>query len=133
MHNESETSIRTDADIVVARRAGRDIAASLEFSATDQVLIATVISELARNILMYARQGEIVVDRIYDNGRKGLVVVARDHGPGIDDVGKALEIGYSTSGGLGLGLPGVRRLMDEFEISSQQNNGTTVTVRKWHS
>jgi len=133
MHNESETSIRTDADIVIARRAGRDIAASLEFSATDQVLIATVISELARNILMYARQGEIVVDRIYDNGRKGLVVVARAHGPGIDDVGKALEIGYSTSGGLGLGLPGVRRLMDEFEISSRTNDGTTVTVRKWHS
>ena len=133
MHNESETSIRTDADIVIARRAGRDIAASLEFSATDQVLIATVISELARNILMYARQGEIVVDRIYDNGRKGLVVGARVHGPGIDDVGKALEIGYSTSGGLGLGLPGVRRLMDEFEISSRTNDGTTVTVRKWHS
>jgi len=133
MHNESETSIRTDADIVIARRAGRDIAASLEFSATDQVLIATVISELARNILMYARQGEIVVDRIYDNGRKGLVVGAPPHGPGIDDVGKALEIGYSTSGGLGLGLPGVRRLMDEFEISSRTNDGTTVTVRKWHS
>jgi len=133
MHNESETSIRTDADIVIARRAGRDIAASLEFSATDQVLIATVISELARNILMYARQGEIVVDRIYDNGRKGLVVVARDHRPGNDDVGKAREIGYSTSGGLGLGLPGVRRLMDEFEISSRTNDGTTVTVRKWHS
>jgi len=133
MHNESETSIRTDADIVIARRAGRDIAASLEFSATDQVLIATVISELARNILMYARQGEIVVDRIYDNGRKGLGVAARPHGPGIDDVGKALEIGYSTSGGLGLGLPGVRRLMDEFEISSRTNDGTTVTVRKWHS
>jgi serine/threonine-protein kinase RsbT len=98
---------------------------------TDQALIATAISELARNIVLYARSGEVRVDTLTNGGRRGLIVVARDDGPGIPDIERALEPGFSTSGGLGLGLPGVRRLMDELKVESKRGRGTTVTARKW--
>jgi serine/threonine-protein kinase RsbT len=126
-----EVPIGSDSDILIARGRGRTLAAQLGFPSSDLALIATTISELARNILRYAGSGEIAVHPIGDNNKPGIIVIARDKGPGISDVRKALQDGYSTSGGLGLGLPGVRRLMDEFEIVSEPGRGTTVTVKKW--
>jgi serine/threonine-protein kinase RsbT len=124
-------AIRSDADIVSARQQGRSLAAALGFSATDATLIATAISELARNILMYAGQGEVMMHSVEASHRKGMVIRARDSGPGIRCIEDVLRDGYSTSGGLGLGLPGVKRLMDEFAIESALRRGTTVTVKKW--
>lgn len=123
--------VASDRDIVQARQEGRRLATELGFSSTDTVLIITAISELARNIVLYARQGEIVLTPNHHEGREGLTVVARDRGPGIPDLNKAMQDGYSTSNGLGFGLPGVRRLMDEFNIESAPGKGTVVTVRKW--
>lgn len=124
-------AINSDQDIVAARQRGRALAAELGFSATDSTLIATAISELARNIVSYARKGEITVNTIHGSSRQGILVIASDDGPGIPDVLQAMRDGFSTSGSLGLGLPGVRRLMDEFHIASQPGRGTTVTVKKW--
>ena len=123
--------IASDLDIVSARQRGRTLASQLGYSATDATLIATAISELARNIVAYAKRGEIVLGSANDGTKPGIVVVARDEGPGIADVSRAVAGGYSTSGGLGLGLSGVRRLMDEFEISSELGKGTTVTIKRW--
>ena len=123
-------SIRADADIVTARQAARELASRLGFSRTDLTLIATAVSEVARNIVRFAGKGELVIELV-EGSRKGVRVVASDHGPGIDDVDKALTDGYSTYSGLGLGLPGARRLMDEFELVSEVGTGTTVTMTKW--
>jgi len=128
---EKQIPIDLDADIVRARREGRTLAAELGFSAVDATLIATAISELARNILIYAKRGEIVLRQVERSGRFGVVVVARDNGPGISDTRQALQDGFSTSGRLGMGLPGVRRLMDDFEIISGTGNGTEVIASKW--
>jgi serine/threonine-protein kinase RsbT len=128
---EIRVAINSDQDIVAARQSGRALAAELGFSATDSTLIATAISELARNIVSYARKGEITVKTIHGSSRHGILVVASDNGPGIPDVLQAMRDGFSTSGSLGLGLPGVRRLMDEFQIASQPGRGTIVTVKKW--
>jgi serine/threonine-protein kinase RsbT len=128
---ESVVAISSSADIVTARQQGRALAASLGFVGSDLTVIATAISELARNIIEYATKGEIVLSQDDAGGRPGIVIVARDEGPGIPDVSRALSAGYSTGMGLGLGLPGVRRLMDEFEITSNAGRGTTVAVRKW--
>jgi serine/threonine-protein kinase RsbT len=128
-----QTAIAIDAerDIVTARQRGRELAASAGFGGTDQTLIATAISEVARNILVYALHGEIRL-RIEDLcGRSGIVVEAIDAGPGIVDVELALRDGYSTGKSLGLGLPGARRLMDELEIDTRIGKGTTVTLKKW--
>src|SRR5216684_8348863 len=124
-------SIRSDADIVLARQRGRTMAADIGFAATDTTLIATAISELARNIVTYAQTGEVVMRIVEMAHLKGILIVARDNGPGIRSVQDVLRDGYSTSGGLGLGLPGVKRLMDEFAIESELKRGTTVTVKKW--
>lgn len=104
----------------------------LGFPKTDLALIATAISELARNILTYAGEGEIEVAVEEAGGRRGLVITARDQGPGIADIALALQDGYSTSRSLGIGLPGVQRLMDEFEVTSEQGSGTIVRATKWH-
>jgi len=128
---EIRVAITSDQDIVAARQSGRALAAELGFSATDSTLIATAISELARNIVSYARKGEITVKTIHGPSRQGILVIASDDGPGIPDVLQAMRDGFSTSGSLGLGLPGVRRLMDEFQIASQPGRGTIVTVKKW--
>ena len=124
-------SIGSDVDIVLARQQGRAMAGSIGFGATDATLIATAISELARNIVMYAQKGEVMMCGVETAHCKGILIVARDDGPGIRSIQDALRDGYSTSGGLGLGLPGVRRLMDEFTIESELRRGTTVTVKKW--
>jgi serine/threonine-protein kinase RsbT len=128
--NEIRVAIGSDPDIVTARQKGRELAVQLGFTSSDSALIATAISELARNILLYARRGEVLL-RVLEHGeRRGLRVIAHDQGPGIANIELAMRDGYSTSGGLGLGLPGARRLMDEFELVSN-GLGTTVTVTKW--
>jgi serine/threonine-protein kinase RsbT len=124
-------SIRSDVDIVLARQQGRTMASNIGFAATDATLIATAISELARNIVMYAQKGEVMMRSVETARSKGMLIVARDDGPGIRSIQDALRDGYSTSGGLGLGLPGVKRLMDEFAIESEPRRGTTVSVKKW--
>lgn len=129
--NEDRVVISSDPDIVTARQKGRELAKGLGFSSSDSALIATAISELARNILLYARKGEITFYPVNHGERRGICVTARDQGPGIRDIERALRDGYSTSGGLGLGLPGARRLMDELKIISEVGYGTTVTVIKW--
>jgi serine/threonine-protein kinase RsbT len=129
--DEIRLRINSDFDIIVARRKGREMAKLLGFGPTDSTLIATAISELARNIVTYACGGAIVLLPIEHADPEGILVMAFDQGPGIPDVVQALQDGYSTSGSLGLGLPGVKRLMDEFEITSDMRQGTTVTARKW--
>jgi serine/threonine-protein kinase RsbT len=124
-------AIKSDQDIIMARQKGRALATELGFSAVDATLIATAISELARNILAYARKGEITLQGIHGSSRTGISVVSLDRGPGIADIAQAMRDGFSTSGSLGLGLPGVRRLMDDFEITSRLGEGTKVVVRKW--
>ncbi|HTM10259.1 MAG TPA: anti-sigma regulatory factor [Verrucomicrobiae bacterium] len=128
---EITVPVNADIDIVTARQKGRELARDLGFTSTDLALIATAISELARNIILYANSGEILLSVVENGTRRGLKVVARDDGPGIPDIERALEEGFSTSRSLGLGLSGVRRLMDEFDIVSEIGNGTTVTVKKW--
>ena len=130
MEDEIKVPIHTDQDIVTARQKGRSLAAEVNFSKLEATLIATAISELARNIVTYAKKGEIRL-RVINGLRCGIQVIAHDEGPGIADVELALRDGFSTSGSLGMGLPGVRRLVDEFRIVSEQNRGTTVTVSKW--
>lgn len=124
-------AIRSDADIVTARQQGRALALQLGFAHTEATLVATAISELARNIILYARHGEIFLSPLDENGRRGILIRAVDEGPGIPNVSRVIAGGHSTSGGLGLGLCGVRRLMDEFDIVSRIGQGTTVTIKKW--
>lgn len=129
--NDGLVAIASDADIVTARQKGRAVARQLGFSSTDLTLIATAISELARNIVLYACRGEIGLQIVRDGNRLGMQVIATDSGPGIPDVKLAMQGGFSTSGGLGLGLPGVRRLMDDMKIRSEAGKGTTITATKW--
>ena len=131
MGDEILIPISDDHDIVIARQRGRELAARLNFSTSDLTLIATAISEVARNITAYAGAGEIRLELVNASGRRGIVVIASDQGPGIPDIDRAVQDGYSSSQGLGLGLPGSRRLMDEFEIDSRVGAGTTVTMKKW--
>jgi serine/threonine-protein kinase RsbT len=123
--------VSSDADVVAAREKGRELSARLGFSSIDLTLIVTAISEVARNILLYAQEGDIELRLDNDDGQRGIVVVARDEGPGIPDLELAMRDSYSTGNGLGLGLPGARRLMDEFEIQSEISKGTTVVMKKW--
>jgi serine/threonine-protein kinase RsbT len=118
-------------DIVAARKAGHQIALDLGFSLTDVTMIATAISEIARNITSYAGRGAIRVTVADREGRKALVVRAEDDGPGIADIERAMEDGYSTGRGLGLGLPGARRLMDRLIVESARGRGTVVEMWKW--
>lgn len=131
MTGEVRVAIRTDADLVAARAEGRAMAQRLGFSRPDPTLIATAISEIARNIVVHAGHGEIVLTPVEDRDRYGLEVVATDGGPGIRDVESAVQDDYSARGGLGLGLPGARRLMDDFRLESDADTGTTVTMTKW--
>jgi serine/threonine-protein kinase RsbT len=123
--------VTRDADVVQARGKGREAALRVGFSSTDATLIATAISEITRNIVKFADHGEVVISPVTDGARRGVLVEARDSGAGIDDVDKALMDGYSTYHGLGLGLPGARRLMDKLTVDSVPGEGTTVTMEKW--
>jgi serine/threonine-protein kinase RsbT len=123
--------ILTDADIVEARMAARTMATYVGLVGADLVMIATAVSEVARNIIEYAKTGEVVLSVVHRSSGRGIQVVARDQGPGIVDITKAMQDGYSTSRSLGLGLPGAKRLVDEFEIESKVGKGTVVTMRMW--
>ena len=123
--------LQSDRDIIAARHQARALAHDAGFGLADLAIIATAISELGQNVLRYARAGDLEIEIRQDGSRRGVVIVAADEGPGIPDIELALKDGYSTSGRLGLGLPGVRRLMDDFAITSEVGRGTTVTVTKW--
>jgi serine/threonine-protein kinase RsbT len=123
--------ITGEGDIVTARQTARSIATEAGLAGSSLALVATAVSELARNIVEYAGIGTIEVQLMEKNDRRGIRVIARDEGPGIADIELAMQDGYSTGGGLGLGLPGTRRMMDEFEIQSEPGKGTTVTAAKW--
>ena len=132
MEAETRIAIESDADVVTARQRARELAGELELSSTDQTLLATAISEVARNITHYATRGEVLLRVVRDgDGRSGIQVVASDDGPGIADIERALQDGFTTGGGLGLGLPGARRLVDDFDIQSTPTEGTTVTLVMW--
>jgi len=131
MADEARVPVGSEHDILTARQRGRELAERGGFSSTDLTLIATAISEVARNIVEYAGKGEIVLNLLSNGDNQGIVVVASDRGPGIPDISQAMQDGYSTRKSLGLGLPGARRLMDEFEVVSEVGKGTTVTMRKW--
>jgi len=131
---EERIAIESDNDVVTARQRARELAARLELTSTDQTLLATAISEVARNITTYATRGEVLLSIVREAGppaREGIRVVARDRGPGIADLDLAMQDGYTSGGGLGLGLPGARRLVDEFDIETAPSVGTTVTLVKW--
>jgi len=129
----TRVAITKDADVVTARQKGREVAATLGFTATELTLIATAISEIARNIVKFAERGEMLITVDAESGRHGVTIVARDVGPGIKDVQEAMRDGYSTYAGLGLGLPGAKRLMDQFDVVTEVGKGTTVTMTKWRS
>jgi len=131
LEGQVTVGIRHEADIISVRQSARGLASALGFSESDKILIATAISEVARNMVEYASGGQILLRRLEAAGRLGLEVVASDHGPGIPDLKLAMQDGFSTGQSLGLGLPGARRLMDEFQIESQVGVGTKVVMRKW--
>ena len=131
MSDTNLVHVRDEADIVDARQVGREMAENVGIAGTDVTLVTTAISEVARNIISYATAGEIELTIVDESGRHGLRIIARDSGPGIEDVETALADGYSSADGLGLGLPGARRLMDDFEVDSAVGEGTTVTMTKW--
>jgi serine/threonine-protein kinase RsbT len=130
--HESVIQIESDADVVTARQRARAMASELEPTSTDQTLLATAISEVARNITTYAVRGEVLLSVISDGtGRRGIQVIAQDQGPGIENVEQALQDGFTSGGGLGLGLPGARRLVHEFHIETAPGRGTKVTLVMW--
>jgi serine/threonine-protein kinase RsbT len=134
METETQTVINSATDIVTARQRGRSLALELGFNGADVTLIAAAISEVARNIVDHAKKGEIVMSSVNhssNGGKKGIQIIARDEGPGIRDVAQAMQYGYSTRKGLGVGLPGAKWLMDEFDIASEVGRGTTITMKKW--
>jgi serine/threonine-protein kinase RsbT len=124
-------AIERDVDIVTARQKGRELAAAAGFSSTDQTMIALAISEIARNIISYAQRGKVILSPLAEAGRRGILIVACDGGPGIPDIALAMQDGYSTAKSLGVGLPGAKRVMDDFELVSAPGTGTTVTMKKW--
>lgn len=131
MNNETRIPIQRSDDIVTARELARGMARTAGFNGSDLTLIATAISEVTRNIVEHAERGELVLTLVSNGSRRGISIVARDDGPGIPDVQRAMQYGYSSRNGLGVGLPGARWLMDEFDIDSKVGKGTTVTMRKW--
>lgn len=128
---QTRVIVQGDGDVVMARQRARELAAGLGFTSTELTLLATAVSEVARNIVSYAKRGEIILNVVAEAGRQGVLVVAQDDGPGIADIDQAMRDGYSTGMSLGLGLPGARRLMDEFDVQSTVGVGTVVTMTKW--
>ena len=123
--------IRGSGDVVGARQKGRDLALQAGFAGSEVTVIAAAISEIARNIVDYAEQGEMTFQKIEQDGKQGILIVAEDRGPGIPDVAEALQYGFAGRRGIGVGFPGAKWLMDEFEIVSKPGKGTKVTMRKW--
>lgn len=131
MEDKTRVPIHSVTDIVTARQTGRALAVELGFEGSDLTLIATAISEVARNIVEYARSGEIIFAPAHHGKKRGMMIIAQDEGPGIADVNLAMQYGYSTRKGLGVGLPGTKWLMEEFDIESKVGHGTKVTMKKW--
>lgn len=131
MEADIRVPIEREEDVVLARQKGRQLAAETGFSNTDRTIIALAISEIARNIISYARRGEVTMRRVDDGIRVGILIVAHDEGPGIVDIDLAMRDGYSTGKSLGVGLPGTKRIMDEFELTSTVGKGTTVKMTRW--
>lgn len=131
MEKIKEVSINNSEDIILARQIAREMAKELGFGLADQTRITTAVSELSRNIYTFAGTGRVVVKALSESAKKGMEIIAEDRGPGIPDIEMAMQDGYSTNKGLGQGLPGTKRLMDEFEIKSEAGKGATVTIRKW--
>lgn len=131
MERERQVSISSPADIVLARQTGRTLATELGFDGSDLTRIATAISEVARNIVDHAEAGTITLSPITQNSARGILIVARDDGPGIANLPQAMQYGYSSRNGLGVGLPGAKWLMDDFQIRSKVDKGTVVTMKKW--
>lgn len=131
IERETAMPIKSDLDVLKARQQGKELASGLRFTNTELTIIATAISEIARNTVLYAKTGCLQLKVIHQGPRRGLLIMIQDHGPGIADLSLAMQDGYSTSRGLGIGLPGARRLMDEFDISSEVGKGTTITMTKW--
>ena len=129
--SQVQVRIQCSADIVAARQQGRALASQAGFSHSNLTIIATAISEVARNIVEYAKEGQLIITLLSDATRKGVEIVASDAGPGIADIATVMRDGYSTGKGLGIGLPGARRLMDEFAITSTVGAGTIVIMKKW--
>ncbi|MFN8636212.1 MAG: anti-sigma regulatory factor [Chloroflexota bacterium] len=130
---EATVAIDGEDGIVASRQRAREVARQLGFGVVDQSRIATAVSELARNVVSYATDGHgaVAIRELGGSGRVGIEIVVADEGPGIVDVGQALRDGFTSGGGMGMGLPGTRRLMDEMVIESAPGRGTTVTIRKW--
>lgn len=130
---EARLMIVAEDDIVASRQRAREAARQLGFGAVDQSRIATAVSELARNVVRYATngKGEVAIRELATSGRTGIEIVVSDDGPGISDVDQALRDGFTSGGGMGMGLPGTRRLMDEMTVDSEVGRGTIVTIRKW--
>jgi serine/threonine-protein kinase RsbT len=126
-----ELAIEDESDIVVVRQNAREVARNLNFGLVDQTRIITAASELARNIFLYASKGKVIIEEVFEGNKHGISLTFKDEGPGIEDVDLALENGYSKSKSLGLGLPGSKRLMDDFYITSTVGKGTTVIIKKW--
>ena len=131
MEDEIRVAIRTDADVVTARQEARTMGSALGFTSTDLTLLATAISEIARNITTYAGEGEVCLRVVREGARHGIEVEAIDEGPGIANVELAMQDGYTTGNGLGLGLPGTRRLVDDFELDTTPGSGTRIRMVKW--
>ena len=129
--DEQTIEVRRDIDVILARNVGRKMASEIGFGELDQTRITTAISELARNIVTHANRGKVVIREIQKGDRRGIEVVCTDDGPGIEDIEAALRDGYTTAGGLGIGMTGAKRLMDEFHVESVVGVGTTVIVKKW--
>ncbi len=123
--------IRTEEDIVTSRSAAKDMAREIGFGIVDQTKIATTISELTRNVVKYADEGLMVIVILNDMRRIGIEIIVEDRGPGILDINQALQEGYSSGRGLGMGLSGAKKLMDKFEVESTLGKGTRVVVQKW--
>jgi serine/threonine-protein kinase RsbT len=131
MPAEIRVPIEREEDVVLARQKGRELAAAAGFSVTDRTIIALAISEIARNIVSYAYRGELTLQQLDDGIRTGILIIAEDEGPGIPDIELAMRDGYSTAKSLGVGLPGTKRIMDEFELTSTPGKGTKVTMKRW--
>ncbi|WP_270566384.1 anti-sigma regulatory factor [Clostridium beijerinckii] len=127
----NEVSIEYEKDIVVARQKAREVSKILEFGIVDQTRIITAVSELARNIFLYAKQGTVKYEEIFEEGKHGLKISFKDKGPGIEDVEFAMQGGYSKGRSMGLGMSGSKRLMDEFYVTSILEKGTEIVIKKW--
>ena len=132
MTNQVRVQISSAADIVAARQEARALALEAGFSVCDSTLITTAISEITRNVLEYAQQGEVTISLLKNGSKNGVKIVVNDRGPGIANIPQVMKDGYSSRQGLGIGLPGTKRLMDEFEIRSKVGSGTTITMKKWN-